>query len=470
MQAAETAITHDHHLSTGHSMRLDPRDDGLQRITDLGRHAGRGHRGGQVPAQIGRRVPEHAVGLSHRAGQTVAVGAEFHRIGARLDHRNQRSIADLLAQAIQGSGNRRRMVSEVVIDGHALHLGDLLHAPLHALEAGKPGNRHLRHHPHMAGGGHRGQGVGDVVLAGQRPLDHAQQGLIEVHLETRAVLAEQTRLPLAAGACGLHRCPAAHADHPRQRLFSLGMDNQAIPRHGAYQVVELPLDGGQIGEDIRVVEFQVVEDGRARAVVDELAALVEEGAVVLVGLDHEERRAAQPCRYTEVLRHAADQKARTHAGMLQHPGQHAGGGGLAVGAGHAQHPAALQHMVGQPLRAGHIGQALIEYVLHRRVAATQGIADHHQIRRGLQVRRLIALHQFDTLSFELGAHGRVDIGVGAGDTVTEFFGQHRQRPHEGAADAENMDMHECPRRAGRRGPRCSRQVITGAAVKDASTL
>lgn len=91
---------------------------------------------------------------------------------------------------------------------------------------------------------------------------------------------------------------------------------------------------------------------------DELRTLVEEGAVVLVGFDDEERRAAQACRYREVLRHAADQEARAHACMFQHPGQHAAGGGLAVGPGHCQHPTALQHVIGQPLRAGDIGQPL----------------------------------------------------------------------------------------------------------------
>jgi hypothetical protein len=42
-------------------------------------------------------------------------------------------------------------------------------------------------------------------------------------------------------------------------------------------------------------------------------------------------------------------------GLLQHPGQHRRGGGLAVGAGHGQHMAALQHVLGQPLRAAGVG-------------------------------------------------------------------------------------------------------------------
>ena len=155
------------------------------------------------------------------------------------------------------------------------------------------------------------------------------------------------------------------------------MNDQAVTGNGPHQVMELPLDGREIREDIRVVELQVIQDRGARAVVNEFAALVEKGAVVFIGFHHEERRTAQARGNAEILRHATNQKARTHAGMLQHPGQHAAGGGLAVGAGHRQYPAALQHMVGQPLRAGDIGQALIQHIFHRRVAPRQGITDHH---------------------------------------------------------------------------------------------
>ncbi|MNW05709.1 hypothetical protein D3C71_2019960 [compost metagenome] len=52
--------------------------------------------------------------------------------------------------------------------------------------------------------------------------------------------------------------------------------------------MELALDGGEIREYVRVVELQVVHHQSARMVVDELGALVEEGAVILVRLDDEE--------------------------------------------------------------------------------------------------------------------------------------------------------------------------------------
>ena len=96
---------------------------------------------------------------------------------------------------------------------------------------------------------------------------------------------------------------------PRQVGVGGVHDQPPVARHAAQQLVELPLDGGQVRVDVRVVEFEVVQDRRARPVVQELGALVEKRRVVLVRLDHE-RPAAQARRDAEVLRHAADQKAR----------------------------------------------------------------------------------------------------------------------------------------------------------------
>src|SRR5690606_36829707 len=45
-----------------------------------------------------------------------------------------------------------------------------------------------------------------------------------------------------------------------------------------------------------------------------------------------------------------------------------------------------------------------------------------------------------------------DVGIGAGDAVAKFLGQHRERTHEGAADAENVDMHGCPLQCPARRP------------------
>ena len=119
------------------------------------------------------------------------------------------------------------------------------------------------------------------------------------------------------------------------------------------------------------------------------------------GFDHEQRPSSrhralrgidipQPCRDAEVRRHAAHEKARFQAGVFEDPGQHRGGGGLAVGAGHRQHMPAAQQLLRQPLRAAGVGQPRVEDRLHQGVArravgqprARDHVAHHPQV--GLQ--------------------------------------------------------------------------------------
>ena len=206
-------------------------------------------------------------------------------------------------------------------------------------------------------------------------------------------------------------------------------------------MMELTLDCAQVFEDIRVVEFEVVQNRGAGPVMHELGALVEKGAVVFICLDHEERRIAEPGRDAEVLRYAADQETGSHAGVFENPCQQTRCGGLAVGSGNGHDPTVLQHMTGQPLGAGHIGNALVQHVFHCGVATGQGVADDHQIGGRVQMGRVVAFHQLDTLGLQLGAHGWVDVGIGAADLMPEIPRQQCQRAHERTADTENVQMH-----------------------------
>jgi hypothetical protein len=72
-------------------------------------------------------------------------------------------------------------------------------------------------------------------------------------------------------------------------------NNPAGTRHGAQQMMELPLNRRQIGKDIGVIEFQVVQDQSARLVMDKLGALVEKRRVVFIRLDDKQWRCPQPC-------------------------------------------------------------------------------------------------------------------------------------------------------------------------------
>src|SRR6185437_5374762 len=108
--------------------------------------------------------------------------------------------------------------------------------------------------------------------------------------------------------------------------------------------MELPLDGRHVRVDVGVVILEIVEDQRAWPVVDELRALVEEGRVVFVRLDHEEWRRPEARARPEVRRHAADQEAGLEPRVLEDPGEKRRSGGLAVRAGDGQYPAIAQHL------------------------------------------------------------------------------------------------------------------------------
>ena len=110
--------------------------------------------------------------------------------------------------------------------------------------------------------------------------------------------------------------------------------------------------------------------------------------------------------------------------------------------GNRHNPPVLQEMLLQPLWARRVGDIVIQYVFNRRITARQCVTDNYNVRLRLQVLHLIAFHQSNTLRLELCAHGRIHIGIRTGHFMTRLFGQYRNTPHEGSADAEDMNMHD----------------------------
>ena len=214
-------------------------------------------------------------------------------------------------------------------------------------------------------------------------------------------------------------------------------------------MVELALDGRDVGKDVRVVELEVVEDRHPRPVVDELAALVEERGVVLVRLHDEFPPATEPCRNAEILGHATDQEAGLAPGGLEQVRQDRARRGLAVGPRDREDVPSGQDLLGEPLRAGGVGTPIVEHLLHRVVAARQRVADHHRVAVGRYVARVVPLVQRDAQPLELGGHGRIDRAVAAFDVMAEFPGQGGDAAHEGSGDAEDVEsVHagDCRRR------------------------
>src|SRR5438046_10605844 len=95
--------------------------------------------------------------------------------------------------------------------------------------------------------------------------------------------------------------------------------------------MKLALDRCKIGEDIGMIELQVVQYCSAGAVMNELRALVEEGGVVLVSFYDAERRAGEPGRSREIQWHPADAESGEAACLLQAPSQHGCDGGPSMG-------------------------------------------------------------------------------------------------------------------------------------------
>jgi hypothetical protein len=199
---------------------------------------------------------------------------------------------------------------------------------------------------------------------------------------------------------------------------------------------KLPLDGRQIRKNIRMIEFQIIQNHTARAIVQELGALIEERRVVFVGFDNEKRRLAEPCAHPEIAGHATDQEAGCHTRLVQNPGQHRTGGGFAMRAGDAQHELVAKNFLAQPLRTGTVTEKAGKQLVDDRHIPAHDIADNDfgiLRQRGIHVR----LHGNTSLR-QLITHRRVDGMIAAGHVVAHAFGQLCERSHECACNAQNM--------------------------------
>ncbi len=293
----------------------------------------------------------------------------------------------------------------------------------------------------MTRGGDGGERVHAVVFAEQRPVHAPLENTAEADVES-AVRIGRSRLPAGVAAESFHRCPRAACQQPGEVAVVTVGDEQAVAGHGAHQMMELRFDRREIGKDVGVIVFEIVEDDGTRAVVDELGTLVEECGVVLVGLDDEEGAVGQARRQAEVLRDAADEKTRRESRVLEDPRQHRAGGGLAVGAGDCEHPFVAQHGVGEPLRTGGIRQATVEDGFHQRLlAACDDVADDEDVGADIGLACIPAFDELDAERAQLVRHGRVHVGVAAGDGMSGGAGDGGNAAHEGAADAENVEVH-----------------------------
>ena len=126
-------------------------------------------------------------------------------------------------------------------------------------------------------------------------------------------------------------------------------DNATTRGHSAQQLMKLPDNRFEIRVNISVIKFKIVQDSRARTVVNEFSAFIKKGGVVLVCLNHEIFRITKLCRDAEVRWNATNQKTRLEPCILQNPRQHTGSCRFAMRPGNGKHMAVTQHVFGKPL-------------------------------------------------------------------------------------------------------------------------
>jgi hypothetical protein len=111
--------------------------------------------------------------------------------------------------------------------------------------------------------------------------------------------------------------------------------------------------------------------------------------------------------------------------------------------------AALQHMLGQPLRSAGVGGCCVQNGFHQREfgraigqpGAAHHVADDKYI--GLECHLFCAktFNQLDAQCAQLVAHGGVNASIAARYAMTRFTRQSCQAAHESATNTKNMNMH-----------------------------
>jgi hypothetical protein len=155
------------------------------------------------------------------------------------------------------------MVRKIVVDLDAANRTAQLHTPLDVFERRQCRQALRERHPDVPGGQQGGERVEPIVRAAQPPL-HAADACSPCHSCSEPVGVIAIGMPALRVVEAFDRRPAAARQDPLQTGLGGIRQKQAIARQGAHQMVELRLDRRQIGEDVGMIELEVVQDRRSR--------------------------------------------------------------------------------------------------------------------------------------------------------------------------------------------------------------
>ena len=234
----------------------------------------------------------------------------------------------------------------------------------------------------------------------------------------------------------------------RARLFA---DIERLGKIGAYgehaafihlidQRAKRRLHVIEVAVDVGVIEFYRGDDRGVGAVMQKLRSLVEKRGVVFVALDDEVAAVAEAIVRTEIFRDAADHHRGIAARRVEHVRDHRGRGGLAMRSRHHQHALVLKEEMPQRLGHREVRDRGFQQRLGFRIVARDDVADHDQIRRGLQVLRAEAGFDFDLRLLQQRCGWLVELAIGTGDAISARGEHPRERRHRGATYADQMHV------------------------------
>ena len=199
-------------------------------------------------------------------------------------------------------------------------------------------------------------------------------------------------------------------------------------------------DRVQVGVDVRVIEFDVVDDQSVGPVVQKFRTLVEECRVVLVAFYDELGALSQLEILVEIEGNAANDHARIASRGLEHPGHERSGGRFPVRAGDDNRVFPFDEELVNRLGHRCVRQVHLQRRFSFRIRARSGIADDHQIGpKRLQMLARIPFENRDAETLEVCRHRRIDVLIRAADFVAALLQHAGERGHCGAADSDQIN-------------------------------
>ena len=374
------------------------------------------------------RRDEGEVGLGQRFAELAREVAR-PRVEVRLEEGHDAPLRIAVSRRRERGPDLRRMVRVVVDDERAGVVAEDLEAPVDAEELCQRARRDVRREAELARDRDRRQGVADVVLAGNEELEEADAGNLEGGAAMLVMDVDGCEVCIFFKAVRNHAAPHAAQQPHHGGIVGAADDHASLP-YARGEDAEGVLDGLEAAVVLEVDRLDVRDNG-------DLRMELVEGTVVLVGLDDDDVAAAALGVAAKVAEHAADEDGGIEPGLLEDGGDHRGGRGLAVRAGHAD-AALLVDDLAEELLALHDPDAAGAGGVDLLVLRPDRAGDDDEV-DAVEVGGGVAEGDRDAaLAEEVGGGGALQVAAGDGHALAAQ--DLSNATHPDAADADEMNV------------------------------